>query len=168
MSTYAEILINRYRNKGALVDANLLLLLYAGNCDVRLIGPRFMHLKAYSVQDYIALSYILKQFNRLVTTPNVLTEVSNLANKFTPDDKQDFFPQFAKEMHLVEEIYCPSEQATQSELFPVLGLTDSALLNLCNDCLIITDDLRFYAKLTEKGLEALNFNHVRTEYLLAQ
>jgi hypothetical protein len=168
MSTYAEILIQRYRNKGALIDANLLLLLYAGNCDVRLIGPRFMHLKAYTVEDYYALSYILKQFSRLVTTPNVLTEVSNLANKFTPDDKQGFFPQFAKELVSVEEFHFPSNKAAKSKLFPILGLTDSVLLNLCQDYLIITDDLRFYAKLTEQGLEALNFNHVRMEYLFAQ
>jgi hypothetical protein len=168
MSTYAELLISRYRNKGALVDANLLLLLYAGNCDVRLIGPRFMHLKAYTVEDYFALSYILKQFTRLVTTPNVLTEVSNLANKFTPDDKRDFFPQFAQEMHLVEEFHCPSKQAAQSDLFPILGLTDTVLLKLCKDYLVITDDLRFYAKMTDQGLEALNFNHVRMEYLFAQ
>ncbi len=168
MSTYVELLMDRFRNKGVLVDANLLLLLYAGNCDIRLIGPRFMHLKAYTAEDYYALRYITGRFVRMVTTPNVLTEVSNLANKFIPDDKKKFYPQFAEEMRLIEEFHHPSIQATASELFPVIGLTDSVLLSVCREYLIITDNLRFYANLERKKLDALNFNHVRTEYLLRQ
>ena len=53
MSTYEEILIDKYKTKGILIDANLALLYLAGFYDLRLVGDgKFNKLSNYTADDY--------------------------------------------------------------------------------------------------------------------
>jgi hypothetical protein len=81
MSTYVDSLIDRYRVKGILIDANLALLYLVGTCDLRLIGDgKYNKLSKYDTEDYHLLLRLKRFFRKAVTTPHVLTEVSNLTN----------------------------------------------------------------------------------------
>jgi hypothetical protein len=57
--------------------------------------------------------------------------------------------------------------AAQRPDFHFLGLTDSALAIVSDQYLIVTDDARLVQKMTESGLEALNFSHLRRHLLSA-
>jgi len=73
-------LIHRYRSRGVLVDTNILLLHFVSDYDRELV-PRFKRTATFAVDDYDLLIKLLTRFNSVVTTPNVLSEVSNLAGQ---------------------------------------------------------------------------------------
>ena len=73
---YINELVSRYQNKGLLIDTNLLLLYFIGNYDPNRI-PGFKRTMAFTVDEFWLLIGFLGVFDKLVTTPNVLTEVSN-------------------------------------------------------------------------------------------
>ncbi len=102
-----EELIRAYRFKGAIVDANLLLLFFVGAFDSRLIAA-FERTRNYTAEDHEILTLLLAEFDTLVTTPNILTEVSNLAGKLHRDAKAGFFDLYAQGVATLDECYVPS------------------------------------------------------------
>lgn len=88
MSTYEEVLIGKYKSKGILFDANLALLYLVGAHDLRLVGDgKFNKLSNYTTDDYRLLLSLKCKFKKAITTPHVLTEVSNLINDL-PEKKK--------------------------------------------------------------------------------
>ena len=77
MSSYTGLLLDKYKTKGLLVDANLLLLFLVGTHDLQLVGDgKYNKLSKYTPEDYRLLIRLQAVFKRIVTTPHVLTEVS--------------------------------------------------------------------------------------------
>src|SRR5690349_21025753 len=77
MSQFDE-LIDKHRADGLLMDANLLVLYLVGRTNKGRI-PTFKRTQQYTIEDFELLDLLAASFQRLVTTPHVLTEVSNLA-----------------------------------------------------------------------------------------
>jgi hypothetical protein len=168
MSTYAEALIERYKSKGVLIDANLALLYLVGSYDLRLIGDgKYNKLSNHSTDDYRLLIRLKKEFKKAVTTPHVLTEVSNLTNDLPEWTKAECLRKFYETFVEIDELTIPSLDAAQRHEFPFLGLTDSGLAIVSDQYLIVTDDARLVKKMNESGLEALNFNHLRRHLVSA-
>jgi hypothetical protein len=168
MSTYAETLIDRYKSKGVLIDADLALLYLVGGYDLRLIGDgKYNKLSNYSVSDYRLLLGLMKELKKSVTTPHVLTEVSNLTSDLPEQTKADCLKKFYETFVEIDELTIPSLDAAQRQEFPFLGLTDGGLAIVSDQYLIVTDDARLVKKMNESGLEALNFNHLRRHLVSA-
>lgn len=163
MSTYADHLLNQFRSRGALVDTNLLLLLLVGSYNRDLLNVSgFKRVAAYSVEDWAALVALLKQFKVSVTTPHILTEVSNLAGQLPDHHKSGCFKKYVELFRTFTELTGTSIDAISRPEFPYVGLTDCVIAEAASSYLVITDDLRFCNTLANAGLTALNFNHVRT------
>jgi hypothetical protein len=78
------------QSSGALLlDTNLLLLLFIGGKDISLI-KKAKTLAAYTEEDYELLQELasLNRFTVLLTTPHIITEVSNLLGKERDDIKR--------------------------------------------------------------------------------
>jgi len=73
MKEYVAGLINKHKKNGALLDANLALLLLVGQVDRKHISS-FKRTSKYTAADYQALVDVPSNFKTIVTTPNVLTE----------------------------------------------------------------------------------------------
>ena len=167
MVTYVDLLIKRYLSKGILIDANLALLYLVGTYDLRLVGDgKYNKLSKYAIEDYRVLVRLKKLFKRTVTTPHVLTEVSNLTNDLPEQTKAECLKRFYEAFVEIDELRISSMDAAQRPEFQFLGLTDTALALVSDQYLIVTDDARLVKKLNESSLEALNFNHLRLSYLL--
>jgi hypothetical protein len=167
MSSYLELLIERFKTKGILIDANLALLYLVGGYDLRLVGDgKYNKLSKYVEEDFQVLCRLKKLFKRAVTTPHVLTEVSNLTNDLPAQTKAACLKKFYETFVEIDELSIPSMEAAQRPEFHFLGLTDSALALVSKSFLIVTDDARLVKKMNESGVEALNFNHLRLNYLL--
>ena len=167
MNSHVDFLIDRYKAKGILIDANLALLYLVGSYDTRLIGDgKYNKLSKYIFEDYKILVRLKKLFKTAVTTPHVLTEVSNLTNDLPEQTKSECLKKFYETFVEIEELAIPSLDAAQRPEFHFLGLTDSAVALVSDQYLIVTDDARLVKKLNESNLEALNFNHLRLGYLL--
>jgi rRNA-processing protein FCF1 len=159
---YINAVVARYQHKGLLIDTNLLLLYFIGGYDPDRI-PKFKRTMAFTVAEFRLLSRFLDVFDKLVTTPNVLTEVSNLSGQLAEDLRTTFYSDFANRIPLLEEHYVPSVDAKSWAHFNKFGLTDSGIVNLVKDkYLVLTDDLNLVGYLQNQGIDVINFNHIRS------
>lgn len=148
-----------------LLDTNLLLLYAVGAHDRDLI-PRFKRTAAFTPEDFRILADTLDPFAHVLTTPHILTEVSNLAGQFAEPLKQAVFRTLAAVIGMLTELQLPARDVAADPAFPRFGLTDIAILRHARDkCLVLTDDFRLSQYLAHEKVEVLNFNHLRT-YLL--
>jgi hypothetical protein len=157
--------LRRHRASGVLLDTNLLLLYVVGAYDRDLI-PRFKRTAAFTPEDFRILTDALDSFGHVLTTPHVLTEVSNLAGQLGDPLKQAVFRTFAGAIGMLTELQAPAREVSADAAFPRFGITDIAILRNGRDrCLVLTDDFRLSQYLAHEKVDVLNFNHLRT-YLL--
>jgi len=101
-------------------------------------------------------------FEKVVTTPNILTEVNSLSNQLSADLKTAYYVKFAKQISLLEEHYVVSSEVSALPAFDRLGLTDLGIAELVRDkYLVLSDDLKLIVYLQGIGVDAINFNHIR-------
>jgi hypothetical protein len=156
---WAEIL-QRYASRGVLVDTNVLLLYFVG-CFRRERIASFKRTCQFTEGDFDLLARFLSFFDRVVTTPNILSEVSNLSGQLGEPEKTAYFRQFAGGITVLDEHYVQSAVASGSEHFPRLGLADCAILALAKgNFLVLTDDVGLYTLAPKLGVDAINFNHL--------
>ena len=159
MMEYVLPLMRRYQQKGILIDTNLLLLYFVGSFKRDMV-PRLGRTKSFAVEDYDTLVGVMDFFALRVTTPNILTEVSNLL-----PDKAEYFVAFAQCLTIMEEHYLPSHDVMAISGTHKFGLTDAGIAKLAGDrYLVLTEDLPLYGYLANAGIAALNFNHIRTHF----
>ena len=144
-----------------LVDTNILLLYIVGSLSIELI-QRHRRTNKFSKEDYYLLTRLLSQFGTIVVTPNILTEVSNLLGYTEDLAKARLLLGLASLTTVVEERYLPSSEVSQAAEFSRLGLADSSNLLLAQeDLIVLTDDLPLSLALQRRGVEVINFNHLR-------
>lgn len=157
-------LVRRYCQKGVLIDTNILLLLLVGSVNQERI-TKFNRTQQFIPEDYELLLEFIARFQKLVTTPNILTEVNSLANQLgEPERSQCFaiFAQFVKNVALLDEYYVKSLDAVNTEKFIKFGLTDSGILTLSKGkYLVITDDFKLASYLQSVEVDVINFNNIR-------
>lgn len=154
-------LISSYSRKGLFIDSNLLLLLYIGviNCD---FIPKYKRTNKYLKEDHEILVRFLSAFNKIVTTPNVLTEVHNLANSLSGSYRDRFAEIFAKGIEVLKEEYIESSTLIRDGIFFKFGLTDSGIYRLVKGkYLLITDDFPLSQYAIKNGVDVVSFNHIR-------
>ena len=161
----------RYRQAGILVDANLLILLFVGLLDRGYIG-RFERTKSYTSRDFGALVQVLQYFQRIIVTPHILTEVSNLSGRIHRDRRYAYF-QIVRSLltaspgqFLIDEQYRPARLIAREPEFYRLGLTDAAIIHKAaqRHCLVLTDDDPLAEQLTHRGIAVVTFDVVRAAY----
>jgi rRNA-processing protein FCF1 len=156
-----ESYIAKYRSKGILIDTNLLLLLFIGRVSPEFI-QQFKRTTTYTAADYQMLLRLIDQFEKIVVTPNVLTEVSNLANGLHGDRLRDFFKVFKESLTILSEEFVPSAEAVSQPGFEIYGLADVGISLISrSNYLVFTDDLRFADFASRNGIDVINFNHLR-------
>jgi rRNA-processing protein FCF1 len=156
-------LLRIYGRLGVVIDANLLLLFFLGSYDRKqiLTNPR---LATFTPEDFDLLIRLLEHFQRIVTTPNILTEVSNLSNAIPENRRTAYFASFAARLALLEEQHVVSSTALTNR-WAKFGLTDAVIAAIAKDrYLVLTGDFRLSQSLQSDGIETLNFNHLRDAY----
>jgi len=164
--TPEERVFARHTGGSLLLDSNLLLVLLAGLTDSRLFG-RFKRISIYSVGDFELLMRIIARFSVLLTTPHVLTEVSNLANSLPEDSRRDWLKTMANVLvddpikPYVDEKWTAAAELADLEHFALFGLTDTAISQRASEALILTDDIKLSGYLRNSGTDILNFRDLR-------
>ncbi len=154
-------LMRRYHSRGVLVDTNILLLYFVGRFKREQV-PNFKRTNQFTPEDFDLLDRLLSHFNRIVTTPNVLSEVNSLSAQLGEPAKTSYFSEFAKGIETLDEHYIESAAASRIEHFPKLGLTDCAIFQCAKgQFLVLTDDFRLYQLMDKSGVDVINFSHLR-------
>ena len=187
MTEHVVELFRRYSPLGVVIDTNLLLLLCVGDFDSpadqhlqtnreeqALLGGRgrcrrrperiFRGTIRFTPGDYKTLAEILRPFGpRLMTLPNILTEVNSLANQLDEGSKPRFFESFSRRIKVLREEHRPSAEAASLTEFSRYGLTDLGIfLSARGRFLVLTDDLKLGGFLRKQDVDVLNFNHFRS------
>jgi rRNA-processing protein FCF1 len=146
---------------GIIVDANLLLLYLIGRFDPKQIS-RFKRTYSFEADDYVLLSLILQQFQRIVTTPQVLTEVSNFSGQLAEPMRTKYFENLRTEICVLHEEFLESCEVASGGAFVKFGLTDAGIHRLAqSQYAVLTTDSKLYEYLASQGIDAINFNHLR-------
>ena len=155
-------LIEKHRANGLLIDANLLILCLIGRLNRRRIA-NFERTSSFSEDDYETLERLISEFRRTITTPHILTEVSNLTTKMQHRELLRVRELLRDWIGKTLEIYEGSSHIAADPVFQYFGLTDAAISSLCrrDGVLLITADVPLYGALANKGLEAISFRQIQ-------
>ncbi|MGA2673353.1 MAG: hypothetical protein ABSE99_08995 [Terracidiphilus sp.] len=156
-------LLQPYQGKPAILDSNLLLLHWCASFDSDLVRS-FKRLNSFQPEDVVLLSETLKVFSAVRTTPHVLTEVSNLANSLPKWRKENWSNHFSRQIQVIPEEWTAAATLATSDFLP-LGLTDAALAALAKTHVILTLDFPLSNSLESRGLNVINFTHLRSLWL---
>jgi hypothetical protein len=158
----ARALIIKHKSKGVLVDTNLLVLFLVGLVNKRRI-PEFKRTRNFTIEDFDLLERLIAWFGKLVATPHVLSQVSDLTD-LNGKDRDKISERFKRLVEQrIEEYYDRSSLLVADPIFGTHGLTDTAVATICfRGTLVLTADVRLQVALQERNADALNFNHVRT------
>ncbi len=160
-----ETIIDRHKGKDVLMDSNLLLLWVIGDYDPKIIH-KCKRVKQFEEKDYYILIELLTSFKKIITLPNVLTEVSNLLRiSLEGKWKEEVFSKFKERIGLLPENFCPSITGANCKHFLKIGLTDSVIVEIARrDLLVLTEDILLIKILQDNNIDAVNFNHIRSYY----
>jgi rRNA-processing protein FCF1 len=161
----SDSVLVQYRSKGILIDTNLLLLYVVGAVDRKEIG-RFKRTIKFLPEDFDLLLRVMSFFQSVVTTPHILTEVSNLAGQIGDHAKSGVFAKIAQGVVEFREEHVPTSELTAQPSFIRFGLTDTAVLHHARGrFLVLTDDFPLSQYLQHQGVDVVNFNHLRMSTL---
>ena len=157
-----EEVIRKYRRKGLLVDANLLVAYLVGSVHPRHLKDCRATTRYFGPEDFPLLSSFLSAFESIVTTPHILTEVSNLVGKLKGPLLNEVRLLFRELVAVATEHFDWSATISAHEDFLRFGLADTAVSLLApNRYLVLTDDARLADLLGRRHVDVVNFNHVR-------
>ena len=146
-----------------LLDTNLLILYLVGITNRERIG-RFKRTQSFSVEDFERLIAILAQADVLVTTPHVLTQVSDLVKLEAPEFEA-FLGLFSNWIRGASESIAPAADLVGHPIFPRVGLADTGIGRVAEQgAVVLTDDFLLYIALAERDLPVINFNHLRSQF----
>lgn len=165
MLEHVNALAAQYRSRGLLLDTSPLLVLYLG-----LYAPeqieRFPRTKSegFTRKDYEFMLAFAGGFDRLVTTPHILTEVSNFLGQLHGHVRDGCFEAFAR--HVAEatthEHSPPAEKLAGKAEFILFGITDASIAEVAaGTYLVLTTDAKLNAHLARQGVASLNYNNFR-------
>lgn len=165
--------ILKYQPEGIIIDTKILILFLVGSYD-----PTFIENcellnnsnEKYSTSDFELLKKIFHYFKKLVITPQVIAELSNLSitKNIYGDRLMPYLQTVVKFFKLkeVEEHYQKSDCLWEMELkvISLYGLIDMTMFELSKQTKmpILTDDLPFYVHSYEK-VPIIKFKHIKNQ-----
>jgi hypothetical protein len=129
-----------------ILDTNLLILLTVGAYKPAMIDKHKRTTKVFSIEDFELLKMILGQYQKMVFLPSILVETSNLLSQIGDPDKTAILKVFAELIKRYDEVYLESQLAVQAGHF-------------------LTLDHKLHIQAVSTGLNAVNFNHLRQDFL---
>lgn len=149
--------------KRVFLDTGLLMLFVVGAIDRKLIAKHH-RLKEFQEKDYDILIDNIGHVDKVLVTPNTLTEASNLLDKHGEPERSRIFEALRIFIGEQEEIVVASNAASQRKEFIRLGLTDAVLLEVASrSSPLITVDLALYlAAISKEAESAFNFRHYQS------
>jgi hypothetical protein len=94
-----------------------------------------------------------------------MNEVGNLTD-LDGEERQTARKILKQFIHQVTEPEMLSSVASEHRFYPYLGITDAAIASVAQeyDCLVLTDDLPLYVRLSATDVSAINYTHLRVRF----
>jgi hypothetical protein len=156
MNDYLLKLIQKYKQKGILIDTSLVLLYIVGSFDINEVRS-FKRTNMFSEDDFEKISKFVDYFDLKITTPHDLTEVSDFI-----DNRQNFQVALKGYIEISQEIFLDSLELSKKDTFLKFGLADTSVTYSAKDSyLIFTNDRPLYGFLINSEIDAVNLDQIR-------
>lgn len=137
---------------------------FIGQFDMRLLNHKITPL---GKSGYFIIKYLVNQFKLVLTTPHILTEISNLSNKYNNSIKEKYFHSFSKTLAIFKERFEDASIILRNDKYQKFGLTDAAIASIArNKYLVITQDKPLSAMLRNQKIDVLEFSELYTAALI--
>jgi hypothetical protein len=123
-----------------LLDANVLVLLIAGQVRPNLIARLSPGNSDVGEEDFEIIGGLVEHFEATITTPYVLTEVNGLLNKLDANSATECRAKLAEYIPLMEPRYTEPNVLAAHEQFATFGIADVSILHASDHTLIVTAD----------------------------
>jgi hypothetical protein len=144
-----------------IIDTNLLVLLIVGLTDRSLIN-KHKRTRTFEPEDFDLLIKILASYEKMLVTPHILTEASNLVSQIGEPVKKTVLLTLSNLISDHQEVFEPSSEIVKHEQFLRLGITDCAILRLIKkDIPFVTVDWDLFQIASKDNKMATNFNYLR-------
>ncbi len=155
MNNYLLMLVQKYKNKGILIDTNIVLLYIIGSIDLYLIRNN-SRTSMFTENDFYKVSKFIDYFDVKITTPHILTEVSNLLG-----NREINHLYLKTYIEKSEEKILTGIELSGKKTFLKFGLADTATIeNAANSYLIFTNDKPLYGYLIENKIDAVSLDNL--------
>lgn len=154
--------LQKYKSRGILVDSSLLIVYLIGLFDRRQLANCRAIKSSFTRDEFELLARLIGLFELIVTTPHILTEVSNLAGRL-PERLHVPFRRFVAELigRLTEQNVLAAD-LSQAPHFVRFGVADTAIsLVAPGNYFVLTEEIALYSLLSRNGVDVMNFSHVR-------
>jgi hypothetical protein len=138
----------------------LLLFFLAMQVDLGILRS-FKRVSNFRSSDLQPLKDLVGAFSALITTPHVLTEVSNFIDQAPPQWRPQLIDALRSFIIEQEEHFEESSRLVELPEFAHLALADTALLSLSRSVSVATLDYELYGRILAVGGRAIHFDHVR-------
>lgn len=156
MNEYLIMLIQKYKQKGLLIDTNILLLYVVGAIDIKIIKD-FKRTAIFTENDFYSVSKFIDYFDVKITTPHILKETSNLFG-----NKENLQVALKTYIELAKENFLESKQIANTRHFLHFGLADTAINEIAKDSyLVVTDDNKLFGYLQNQKVDVVNLEQIR-------
>ncbi len=156
MNDYMLKMIQHYKQRGLLIDTNILLLYIVGAVDINLIR-NFGRTANFAENDFYVVSKFVDYFDTKITTPHIFTEVSNLFG-----NRANLQAALSKYIELTKEIFLESKKVAETKTFLQFGLADAAISETArNSFLVITNDNPLFGYLINQKVDAVSLEQLR-------
>jgi rRNA-processing protein FCF1 len=147
------------------VDTNALILLIVGLIDKTLISSH-KRTSIYEPIDFENLKVLIGDLEKVVTTPNVLTEVDNLLNNFQKGHRWMYYQVIREIIGKSSEKFIESKKIIELNPFFEVGLADTGVLELSKNCdFLITGDSKLADYANAFGIKVVDLVKIRNERL---
>ena len=127
-----------------------------GSIDILLIRD-FSRTAMFTEDDFYKISKFIDYFDLKITTPHILTEVSNLIG-----NKQNLQSLLGAYIEKTKEIFLESVNVSKNNSFLNFGLADIAISEIAkNSYLVVTNDNPLFGYLVSQQIDAVSLNQLR-------
>ncbi len=151
------------RRQPIITDTSPLLLLLMGLYDENAIA-KFKRLSEYNSDDYkLLLQFTAKR--KIIVTPQVLSEVSNFANRLKPNKFSEFIEENKPILEKIDEKYIPKTDILASQEIVKFGFTDTSIILAAkeNNALVLTDDFPLSGLCKKIGVDTMHMMEIRSQ-----
>ena len=147
--------------RSVLVGSNLLFILVVGHTSRDHVG-RARRTEQYSPEDFDLLESALSDYDKVLVTPHVLAETSNLLGYLSEPLLSKTRSALGQMLARWNEHYAPCIELMDAPIYLRLGVTDAALFMAASaTAALLTDDFPLYLAASTAGRDAINFTHLR-------
>jgi len=155
-------IVNKYSRLGLFIDTGPLLVLIVGRCR----PSELQHIGKYNEEDYKILLSFLRKFQRIVITPYILSELSNLVHSRLAESYfKEVILECVSRLKSFEEQQIKKGEILNKKEAQWLGFTDVSVMisSEIQKLLVLTEDALLITECSNSGIDVIDFSSLRAQ-----